>query len=181
MPWTFDGGWQAARDRVPGGGCRRRARAVPDIAGSARQSGAGQPAERRHTAPSARKRWPLGLLRGSHPAGTAVPCVKGLLQECPWRFESPLVTPHSPQEGLFRSPDAGLRSSEGHSAADSVDPATGGPLRHAPKRSVRPQRTRLRLRSLGPASAQAVRFAPTKRSERGRSGVLVAFPSALKS
>ena len=61
MSWTLDGGWQAARDRVRGFGCRRRARAVPDLAGSAWPVGAGQTAERRRTAPSASK------LRASSP------------------------------------------------------------------------------------------------------------------
>ena len=150
MSWTLDGGWPAARDRLRGLGGRRRARAVPDLAGSAWPVGAGQTAERRRIAPSACKRLPLRSLRGGHPVGITIPRVKSLPRKCPWRIESPRVTPHSPQEGLLRSPEAGLRSSGGHSGADSVGAATGGPLQRAPKRRVRHQRTRPRLTSLGP-------------------------------
>ena len=77
-------------------------------------------------------RLPLGLFRGGHPAGTAVPCVKSLPRKCPWRIASPLVTPKWPQEGLSRSrrpdfPHRGRLADESVGTADWRALATRSP------------------------------------------------------
>ena len=64
------------------------------LARSARQVGAGQAAECRHTALSACKRLPLRSFQGGHPVGATIPCFKSLLQVCQWRTESPRLAPN---------------------------------------------------------------------------------------
>ena len=181
MAWTLDGEWKAASDDVNDFGCRRRAGRFwtdPEAQGG---SVPGQPRSadtlyrvrasgcrygRLKVAIRSRPRF-----RASRACGK---CVHGGLRVHDWRRTSPQRACCAP-----RGPD--FARLEGVQPPIRWALRTVGPLQHAPKRSVRPRCTRPRFRSLGPASARAVRSAPTKRSERGRSGILVASPSTLMS
>ena len=181
MAWTLDGGGKAGSDDVNDFGRRRRAgqfQTEPEAQG---RSVPGQPRSadtlyRVRTRGCRYGRFKAAIrsrprFRASRACGK---CVNGGLRVHDWRRTSPRRACCAPRRPDFARP-------EGVQPSIRWALRTVGPLQHAPKRSVRPRCTRPRLRPLGPAFARAVRSAPTKRSDRGRSGVLVASSSTLMS
>ena len=122
-------GRKAASDDVNAFRCRRQAGAVLDLAGSAGQSGAGQ-ARSADVLPECVQAVATRVVarRTSGRDHDSVVTILQLLRSCQLRIESPLVAPNWPQGGMVRSPEAKLRSSRGHSNADSVGVADWRPL-----------------------------------------------------